>query len=129
MSERSDGRPHILLVEDNATIRDAFCLLLTESGYEMSCASCGEEALKSLRETVPDLILMDLGLPDIPGLELTRRLKEDEATRDIPVVAITGRAQEADERACRAAGCAAHIAKPVNSRDLLEMIPAFIENG
>jgi two-component system, cell cycle response regulator DivK len=119
----------ILLVEDNQTIRNAFAILLEESGYEVVHAGTGEEAMAAARSRSPDLILMDLGLPDIGGLEVTRSLKADPATRDITIVALTGRALETDERACIAAGCSGYLSKPIDTAQLLRKIPEFIRNS
>jgi two-component system, cell cycle response regulator DivK len=115
-------RPLVLLVEDNETIRNAFALLLEESGYSVEHAGSGQGALESAAAELPDVILMDLGLPDMNGLDVTRRLKADPATSSAPIVAITGRALETDQNACLAAGCAAYIAKPVDTTVLLGII-------
>lgn len=126
MSDRSGDRPVILLVEDNETIRHAFGILLAESGYRVIEAVNGTEAIERAGREQPDLILMDLGLPDINGLEVTRRLKADPGTRDVVVVALTGRALETDEEACRAAGCTGYLAKPVDTAQLLGKIPQYL---
>ncbi|MQA90662.1 MAG: response regulator [Gemmatimonas sp.] len=112
----------MLLVEDNETIRNAFAVLLRESGYVVEQAASGADALARAAEMDPDLILMDLGLPDMNGLEVTRRLKKDPATARARVIAITGRALETAYEACIAAGCSAYVAKPVDTRLLLRII-------
>jgi two-component system, cell cycle response regulator DivK len=116
----------ILLVEDNEAIRHAFSILLEETGYRVALAANGGDALDTARREQPDLILMDLGLPDLNGLEVTRRLKADEATRGIVVVAITGRALQSDGEACIAAGCAGFLPKPVDAAQLLRKIPEYL---
>jgi two-component system cell cycle response regulator DivK len=121
-------RPVILLVEDNATIRHAFGILLEEGGYRVRQAATGEEALAIANATPPDLILMDLGLPDLNGLEVTRRLKANPKTRDSVIVAITGRALETDQAACIAAGCVGYLAKPIDTEHLLRVIPQYLES-
>lgn len=113
------AKPLVLLVEDNEAIRGAFSVLLEESGYRMNQAGTGAEALRQAADEPPDLILMDLGLPDMNGLEAVRTLKADDGTREIPVVALTGRTLDADEQACLDAGCTAYFAKPVSSQALL----------
>jgi CheY-like chemotaxis protein len=118
--------PLILLVEDNTTIRQAFGLLLGEHGYRVDEARTGEEALAKARSNPPDLILMDLGLPDINGLEVTRRLKAEPSTSHFKVVALTGRALETDRKACLEAGCVGYLAKPVDTEQLLRRIPEFL---
>jgi two-component system, cell cycle response regulator DivK len=115
----TEDRPLVLLVEDNEAIRGAFSVLLEESGYRMDEAGTGADALRCAARSRPHLILMDLGLPDMNGLEAVRRLKAQAETRDIPIVALTGRTLDADEQACRDAGCAAYFAKPVSSQALL----------
>ncbi len=116
----------ILLVEDNETIRHAFSILLEDSGYRVLQAGTGEQALGVAKRDQPDLVLMDLGLPDLSGLEVTRRLKADPDTRGSVVVALTGRALETDQAECLAAGCAGYIAKPIDSENLLRTLPDYL---
>lgn len=120
-------KPLVLLVEDNETIRNAFALLLEESGYAVEQAASGAAALESAAAVLPDVVLMDLGLPDMNGLEVTRRLKADPATQSARVVAITGRALQTDQNACLAAGCSAYVAKPVDTTLLLSIIGEQLE--
>ena len=120
------AEPTILLVEDNETIRHAFRILLEDSGYAVIEAGSGNEALRQAAEAAPDVILMDLGLPDINGLEVTRRLRAAEDTRETVVIALTGRALEADENACIEAGCTAYISKPIDSAGLLRKIGEYV---
>jgi two-component system cell cycle response regulator DivK len=120
------AEPTILLVEDNETIRHAFRILLEDSGYAVIEAGSGNEALRQAAEAAPDVILMDLGLPDINGLEVTRRLRAAEDTRETVVIALTGRALEADETACIEAGCTAYISKPIDSAGLLRKIGEYV---
>lgn len=126
MSGSGGDGASILIVEDNETIRDAFAILLEDSGYEVLQAGTGAEAMEIARERQPGLVLMDLGLPDQNGLEVTRRLKADPATAGIPVVALTGRALESDQEACLQAGCSGYLTKPVDTRQLLSAIPEYI---
>ena len=126
MTETKDKLPLVLLVEDNETIRGAFVILLEESGYRVRAAATGAEALSVAVESQPDLILMDLGLPDLGGLEVTRRLKADPRTSDSVIVALTGRALETDQQACFDAGCAGYLAKPVDTQMLLKTIPEYL---
>ena len=122
MTGGEGGGRTVLLVEDNQTIRHAFRILLEDSGYTVTEAGSGQEALDHASAEVPALILLDLGLPDINGLEVTRRLRASSATRDVPVIALTGRALETDEQACLDAGCTAYLAKPIDSAGLLRRI-------
>lgn len=126
MSSGPGAAPRILLVEDNETIRHAFGILLEEHGYAVLEAASGAEALETTRRESPDLVLMDLGLPDQNGLEVTRQLKADPATRDVVVVALTGRALESDAATCLAAGCSAYLAKPIDTAQLLAKLEEFV---
>ncbi|CAN5275509.1 response regulator [soil metagenome] len=126
MSTGEPSGPLLLLVEDNETIRNAFAILLEESGYAVLQAARGADALRIAGERDPDLILLDLGLPDIGGLQVARTLKSREETRHIPIVALTGRAFETDREACLAAGCTGYLTKPINTEDLLRQVPEFI---
>jgi CheY-like chemotaxis protein len=123
MSETSSPAT-ILLVEDNDTIRDAFSILLEDSGYRVVQAADGAAALRSVEADPPHLILLDLGLPDVEGLELVRLLasRADAA----PIVALTGRALQTDQAACLAAGCSGYVTKPVNTEALLRLIPTYL---
>lgn len=122
-------RARILLVEDNETIRNAFGILLQESGYEVEGAGTGTEAIAKAEENPPDLILMDLGLPDIHGLDVTRKLKANPDTRQIAIVAVTGHALDADQDACYAAGCVGYLTKPIDTENLIRVIPEFLEGS
>jgi CheY-like chemotaxis protein len=121
VSERS-----ILLVEDSEAIRTAFTILLEDAGYRVMGAGTGGEALRMAGEHAPDLVLLDMGLPDMSGLEVVRRLKADSATVAIPVVALTGRDEDADRQACLAAGCAAYLVKPVDTQRLVRDLPGYM---
>ncbi len=116
----------VLLVEDSDAIRDAFTILLEDAGYTVLGAGTGEDALRLAADRVPDLMLLDMGLPDMTGLDVVRRIKGDAATAGIAVVAVTGRDEEADRRACLSAGCVAYIVKPVNTQKLVRDLPGFM---
>jgi two-component system cell cycle response regulator DivK len=116
----------VLVVEDSEPIRHAYTILLEDSGYAVSSAATGAEALRLAAEAAPDLVLLDLGLPDMRGLDVALRLKANPATARIPVVALTGRDDDADRDALLAAGCAAYLVKPVDTRTLLRSIPGYI---
>ncbi len=104
--------PLILVVEDFQDAREMYAEYLEFSGYRVEQARDGEEALKKANRLQPSIILMDLSLPKIDGWEATRRLKRDEATRQIPVVALTGHALIGHSEGAREAGCDAFVAKP-----------------
>jgi DNA-binding response OmpR family regulator len=113
-------QPSVLLVEDDAGIRGAFRLLLEESGYRVDAAATGHEAIALAEGHAPDVVVLDLGLPDVSGLEVARSLTA--ADRRVRVIALTGRTQESDRAAAADAGCAAYLVKPVDVRALLRAI-------
>jgi CheY-like chemotaxis protein len=124
VTEAADSR--VLVVEDSEPIRAAFTILLEESGYAVSAAGTGAEALRLAGEAAPDLVLLDLGLPDLRGLDVVRHLKADPVTARIPVVVLTGRDDDDDRDALLAAGCAAYLVKPIDTQTLLRSIPGYI---
>jgi CheY-like chemotaxis protein len=123
------ARRLVLVVEDSDAIRTAFTILLEESGYDVAAAANGAEAVRLAAERSPDLVLLDLGLPDIPGLEVARRIKAAPGTRSIPVVALTGRDDDGDREALLAAGCSAYLVKPVDTQKLIQSLPGYIGPG
>ena len=112
----------ILLVEDDEPNRDMLHRRLTRSGHEVLVAADGEEAIAGARERGPAIILMDMSLPKIDGWEAIRILKADEATRSIPIVALTAHAMEGDRQRVLATGCDAYATKPVDFAGLLQTI-------
>jgi two-component system cell cycle response regulator DivK len=117
----------ILIVEDNELNIKLFHDLLEAQGYEIYQTRDGLEALKMAREYRPDLILMDIQLPEVSGLEVTKWLKEDEDLKSIPVVAVTAFAMKGDEEKVREGGCEAYIAKPISVNHFLETIEQFLK--
>ena len=120
-----EGRT-VLLVEDSDAIRDAFTILLEDAGYTVLGAGTGEDALRLAADRMPDLVLLDMGLPDMTGLDVVRRIKAEPGTAAIAVVAVTGRDEESDRKACLAAGCTAYLVKPVNTQKLVRDLPGFM---
>jgi DNA-binding response OmpR family regulator len=116
----------ILLVEDDPLLRHAFRLLLEDAGYTVREAGNAAEAVRVIERELPDLMLLDLGLPDRPGLDVVRELRAQERTCDLPIVALTGRSGDAERKACLAAGCTHYFAKPVEPRELLNRIPDML---
>jgi CheY-like chemotaxis protein len=116
----------LLLVEDNEMNRDAISRLLKRRGFTVVMAEDGEQGLQLCQEAQPDLVLMDLGLPGIDGLEATRRLKADPRTAHIPVVALTARALTSDRDAALAAGCDDYDTKPVDFDRLISKVRALL---
>jgi len=116
----------ILIVEDNELNMKLFCDLLEAHDYETIQTRDGMAALDLAREHNPDLILMDIQLPEVSGLEVTKWLKEDEDLRKIPVVAVTAFAMKGDEEKIREGGCEAYIAKPISVGHFLETVKQFV---
>jgi CheY-like chemotaxis protein len=112
----------ILIVDDNATNLKLVAYLMRANGYDVDTALDAEAALEALRTHRPDVILMDIQLPGIDGLELTRRLKADPATREIVIIAVTAYAMKGDQDKALAAGCDDYITKPIDTRTLPETI-------
>ena len=118
------NRGTILIVDDNPVNMKLIRVLLAGEGYDVRTATDASETLKILKVIHPGLILMDIQLPGIDGLELTRRLKADPATCDIPIVGLTAYAMKGDEERILAAGCDGYIPKPIDTRTL----PGFIRS-
>lgn len=116
----------VLVVEDNELNMKLFHDLLEANGYEILQTRDGMEALRMAREFRPDLILMDIQLPEVSGLEVTKWIKEDDALKEIPVVAVTAFAMKGDEQKIREGGCEAYIAKPISVTDFLETVRRFV---
>lgn len=119
----------ILLVEDNEMNRDMLSRRLERKGYHVTLAVDGAEGLEQARSAAPDLILMDMSLPVIDGWEATRQLKADQATRRIPVIALTAHAMASDEQKARDAGCDDFDTKPIELPRLLAKIEALLQGG
>jgi CheY-like chemotaxis protein len=111
MSEEA-RKPLVLVVDDFADNREMYSEFLTYSGYDVVEARNGKEAIDAAIQRTPDIIIMDLSLPVMDGWEATRRLKADERTRQIPVVALTGHALAGHSKGARDAGCDSFLAKP-----------------
>ena len=116
----------VLIVEDNELNMKLFHDLLDAHGYNILQTKDGMEALDIAREHHPDLILMDIQLPEVSGLEVTKWLKEDDSLKSIPVVAVTAFAMKGDEEVIRQGGCEAYISKPISVTSFLETVRRFI---
>jgi len=117
----------ILIVDDNPVNLKLAQLLLTGEGHDVRTANDAEEALEVLKVFSPRLILMDIQLPGMDGLELTRRLKADPVTRDITILGLTAYAMKGDQEKILAAGCDGYISKPIDTRTLPEVISHYLE--
>jgi two-component system cell cycle response regulator DivK len=116
----------VLIVEDNELNMKLFNDLLDAHGYVTLQTRNGMEALELARAHRPDLILMDIQLPEVSGLEVTKWLKEDDELRDIPVVAVTAFAMKGDEERIRQGGCEAYLSKPISVVSFVETVRRFI---
>ena len=116
----------ILIVEDNALNLKLLHDVLEAHGYDTITTGEGKAALPLAREHEPHLILMDLQLPDISGLDAVAELKGDNRTRDIPVVAVTAFALVGDEQKALAGGCDGYVSKPIGLRNFLDLVERFI---
>jgi CheY-like chemotaxis protein len=121
------GEP-ILIVDDNAINVELLRALLEVDGYDIRSAGRADEALSVIKSFHPRMILMDLQLPGMNGLELTRILKAGAATREIVIIAVTAYAMKGDEEQARQAGCDGYITKPINTRTLRAAIATHLGN-
>jgi two-component system cell cycle response regulator DivK len=119
----------ILIVEDNEMNRDMLSRRLQRRGYDVILAMDGRRGLAVARSEAPDLILMDMSLPEIDGWEVARRLKSDNTTRAIPVIALTAHAMTSDRQRALEAGCDDYDTKPVEFERLLTKIQTMLRNG
>ena len=129
-------QPLVLVVEDYQDAREMYAAYLQFSGYDVAEATNGVEAIEKTQALLPDIVLMDLALPRMDGWEATRRLKSDERTRHIPIVALTGHALAGHAEGARQAGCDAFVTKPclpdalvAEIRRLLDAKPRMDEPG
>jgi CheY-like chemotaxis protein len=120
------SRGPILVVDDHPANLKLCTIMLSVDGYDVHTAADAEEALALLETARPRLILMDLQLPGIDGLQLTRRLKADAATRQIAVVALTAYAMKGDEQKALEAGCDGYLAKPIDARALAAIVERYV---
>lgn len=120
------SRKMILIVEDNELSMKLVHDLLEYRGYETLQATLGSDAVRITRESRPDLVLLNLQLPDISGLEVARTLKADAGTRAIPLVAVTAFAMRGDEEKARAAGVDGYVTKPIRIQEFLRTVATFL---
>lgn len=117
----------VLIVEDNALNMRLFADLLELGGYETLKCTDGAKAVGLALEAQPALIVMDIQLPEVSGLDITRWLKDDERTHHIPVLAVTAFAMRTDEMLVREAGCEGYLSKPIQVRSFLSTVDALVE--
>jgi two-component system cell cycle response regulator DivK len=119
----------ILIVEDNQDNRELVVKVLKLTGYHVTEAVDGEEAIEKARAENPDLILMDLFIPKIDGYEVTKRLKDDKDLKHIPVIALTAQAMKGDMELALDAGCDGYMPKPIDVRELPKQIKRFLKSN
>jgi len=117
----------VLIVEDNELNMKLFHDLLDAHGYDVVEARTGPEALEKVSEQRPDLILMDIQLPEVSGLEVTQKIKNNEELVDIPIIAVTAFAMKGDEERIREGGCEDYIAKPISVSSFLEKVKRYLD--
>jgi len=121
-----EGAPLVLVADDDEDILGLVAFRLEQSGYEVAAAKDGEEALRLARELSPALVVLDVMMPRLDGYEVTRRLRDDEATRRIPVILLTARAQEADVARGFESGADDYLRKPFSPRELAARVQAVL---
>ena len=119
---------NILLVEDNEVNRRLAGFLLRSQGYEVREATSAAAAFEMVKEEHPDLIVMDIQLPGMDGLEVTRKLKAQAETADIPVIAVTSYAMKGDREKALAAGCAGYVTKPIDKATFIREVAAHLDS-
>ncbi len=125
-AEDKSAAKKVLIVEDNELNMKLFHDLLEAHGYATVQTRDGLEALKIARDSSPDLILMDIQLPEVSGLEVAKWIKEDDNLKSIPIIAVTAFAMKGDEEKIRQGGCEAYIAKPISVAKFLETVDKFL---
>jgi two-component system cell cycle response regulator DivK len=128
MNHNTEATKKILVVDDNQDNRELVIKVLKSKGYLMMEAADGETALEQAIKQKPDLILMDISLPKIDGYEVTRRLKEQETFKAVPIIALTAHAMKGDREKALEAGCDGYIPKPISVRELPDQIQTFLYN-
>ena len=119
----------VLVVEDNELNMKLFEDLLQTQGYRVLSAAHGLDALSLVRQHRPDLVVMDIQLPEVSGIEVTKWLKEDDDLRAIPVIAVTAFAMKGDEQKIREGGCEAYISKPISVVSFLQTIDSYLKKS
>ena len=117
------------MVEDNSLNMKLFCDLLEAQGYDVAQSGDGMEALTLARQLKPDLIIMDIHLPGVSGVEVTKWIKNDEALKAIPIMAVTAFAMKGDREKILASGCDAYMAKPIAVKDFIATVERFLSES
>ena len=122
----ADDAKTVLIVEDQIEMRAINAMYLHHHGYRVVAADNGIDGLKAARETHPDLIMMDMSMPEMDGWTLTRLLKDDPVLSSIPVIAVTSHAMREDQRRAKDVGCDAYMSKPIDYFKLNEMVQRYL---
>jgi CheY-like chemotaxis protein len=125
----SGARGSVLLVEDDAVTRLAYRTLLEHAGWSVDEASDGEQALQMVDSALPSVAVIDISIPGVDGWEMTRRLKLDERTRDVPVLLVTGHALDEDRQRARDLGCSGYLVKPVLPSRFVAEVERLVEKS
>ncbi len=120
-------QPEILIVDDNAVNLRLASEVLKDAGYHVSCVSCASAAISALEARLPDLLLVDIGLPGTDGLTLTRLLRQDFRYIDLRIVALTAFAMKGDRQKALDAGCNGYISKPINTREFAAQVKSYLD--
>ena len=128
VSANESPRTVIVIAEDDPDILQLVAIRLERSGYEILRARDGEQAVQLVSEHIPDLVVLDVLMPKLTGLEVTRRIREDPATREIPVILLTARVEEADIKAGLEAGATAYLKKPFSPQELQERVRTILDS-
>jgi two-component system cell cycle response regulator DivK len=123
-----EQKQRILVVDDSEDMRDLLQRLLERAGYRVVLAADGQASLTQAKRHHPDLVLMDLSLPDMDGWEAVRHLRKMPEFRSIPIIAVTAHVSPREEERAMAGGCTAHIGKPFDSRALLQEVARLLTN-
>ena len=125
----NEGQPKILIAEDNLTTQTTYSDFLSAKGYRVIVAANGAEAIERTREARPDLILMDIQMPGMDGLDTTRRLRSDPELSGIPIIALTALVMPGDRERCLDAGANDYLTKPLSLKQLVLTIETFLQKN
>ena len=120
-------KPRVLIADDDAFIRRPLEWILTQEGFAAECAADGDECMERLRAEPPDLLILDVMMPGLDGFEICRRMKNEPALREIPVVLLSARGREHDRERGLALGAAEYLTKPYSPTDLMQRIRGLLE--
>lgn len=129
MDSKPRKKVDILIIEDDEFVRSVLTVALTEEGFNVMEASTGASALEALRETLPSVVLLDIGLPDMEGFEICKMMRDDGFLTDVPVIIVSGRSSIKNKFVGFLSGAKAFVDKPFQVEDLIEKVSYFAECG